>query len=218
MLKPYCKYPILRQTFVARYLIVIMAAILAACTYSSSGEERDGIDYPETLNDGVRISAVFEGGDYVAPGAMRYGLTGFTRHASVADGERGRVREFEVLYHAPNRHAGVAAPYLPASVPDRLMIMFRGEVFIEEMIEEQFAGTQGTRNVHVAQLNVSDKRYLLVTSNSDAKKPMWLAIYTSSGKLLYRSALAHGGYRFVEHQDGISMLDQAGHGKRITLL
>lgn len=202
----------------ARYLIVIMAAILVACTYSSSGVERDRVDYPETVSERVRVSTVFEGGDYVAPGALRKGLEGFARHASVADGVRGRVNDFEVLYHAPNRHAGVAAPYLPASVPDRLMIMFKGEVFIEEIIHEQFAGTQGTRSVDVAQLNVRDKRYLLVTSNSDVKNPLWLAIYNASGKLLFRSALAHGGYRFVEHADGISILDDAGHGKRVTLI
>ncbi|UUZ52181.1 hypothetical protein LP419_21395 [Massilia sp. H-1] len=96
---------------VARYLIVLMLAALVACTYSASNEQRAAA-FPETRSAEVQVSEVRDPARYVAPGAA-HGLLQFAQHASVTDGERARVRDFELLYHAPNRHPGVAAP-LPA--------------------------------------------------------------------------------------------------------
>lgn len=195
-----------------------MAAIIAASTYSSSAELHETVTYPETRSEQVAISAVREPGAFVGMHTSHHKLVGFARHASVADGVRGRVREFEVQYHAPNRNPAVPEPYLPTSIPDRLMIKFNGDVFIEETIPQQFSGTLGHRSVEVAQLRVKNKSYLLVTSNSAPTNPLWLAIFSTSGELMYRAATPHGGYRFVENADGISMVDDAGYGKRITLL
>lgn len=199
-----------------RYLIVITLAVLAACSFSSVAQ-RDTPAAADISSDRIRMSAINGSGDIIAPGP-KFGLTAFTRHASVTDGERARAGGFEVLYHAPNRHADVAAPYQPVSVPDRVMILRRGQVVIEEAIPAEFAGTAGTRSMDVAQLNVGDRQYLLVTTSNEARNPLWVALYSADGKRLYRASLEHGSYRFVEHTDGISMLDQAGQGKRITLL
>lgn len=200
----------------ARYLIVLMLAALVACTYSASNEQRDTA-FPETRSAELQVSEVRDPARYVAPGAA-HGLLQFAQHASVTDGERARVRDFELLYHAPNRHPGVAAPYLPASVPDRLMIMVRDDVFVEESIPAAFAGTLGNRVVEAAQFDIGNKHYLLVTSGGAERNPRWFAIFSDSGKLLYRGATAHGGYRFAQQADGISMVDDAGYGKRFSVL
>jgi hypothetical protein len=200
----------------ARYLILFILAALAACTYSASNEQRDGSTFPETRSAEITVSEVRDPARYVSPGTGQ-GLAQFAQRVSVSDGERARVRDFEILYHAPNRHPGVAAPYLPASVPDRLMIM-RGDVFIEESIPAEFAGTLGNRLVEAVQFDIRNKHYLLVTSGGAARNPRWFAIFDDSGKLLYRAATPHGGYLFAQQADGISMVDDAGFGKRFSVL
>ena len=203
----------------ARYLILITLAALAACNFSTRVAEPGAAEYPETKNDTVRVTSVNAGGDtYVPPGMTQAGLAGFERYASASDGVRARSGEFEVLYQAPNRHPEVAAPYQPALIQDRLMIMRAGQVLADEAIPAEFAGTTGSRRLDVAEINAGAKRFLVVTTRNDVRNPVWLAVFSSNGNLLYRAALPHGGVRFVEHADGLSMLDQAGHGKRITLL
>src|SRR3954462_13501382 len=95
---------------VARYLIFTILAALAACTYSS-GEQHEAGTFPETRTPQVAVSEVSEPARYVAPGEGE-GLSGFAHRVSLTDGERVRMQDFEVLCHAPNRHPGVAAPYL----------------------------------------------------------------------------------------------------------
>jgi hypothetical protein len=201
---------------VARYLIVSLLAALVACTYSATKEPQASA-FPETRSAEIQISEVRDPARFVTPGPAR-GLAQFAQHASVTDGERARVRDFEVQYHAPNRHPGVAAPYLPASVPDRLMIRVQGDVFVEESIPSEYAGTLGNRVVEAAQFDIGNKHYLLVTSGGAERNPRWFAIFNDSGKLLYRAATAHGGYRFAQQADGISMVDDAGYGKRFSVL
>lgn len=202
----------------ARFLFILLAAVAAACALSSAGNLRADGEFPEIRSDAVRIVDVHETGGFAAPHVAQSSLQSFARHVSLTDGVRGRLPDFEVLYHAPNRHPGIAEPYLPLSVPDRVMIMVDGDVFIEETIPHQFAGTLGNRALEVAQLKVGKKSYLLVTSNSTVRNPYWFALFDAKGNLLYRGATRHGGYRFVEHEDGISMLDDGGEGKRITFI
>lgn len=201
----------------ARYLIFIMLAALAACTYSSSGEQREAGAFPETRTPQITVSEVSEPARYVAPGDGD-GLSGFAHRVSLSDGERVHMQGFEVLYHAPNRHPGVAAPYLPLSVPDRLMITVHDEVFVEESIPAEFAGTLGNRTIEAVEFDIKNKHYLLIASGGPARNPRWFAIYNDSGKLLYRAATAHGGYRFAQQADGVSMVDEAGYGKRFSVL
>ena len=203
----------------ARYLILITLTALAACNFSTRVVEPGATELPEIKSDTVRVTSVNAGGDnYVAPGMTQAGLAGFERYASASDGVRARSGEFEVLYQAPNRHPDVAAPFQPASVQDRVMILRGGQVLADEAIPAEFAGTTGSRRLDVAEVNVGAKRFLLLTTRNDVRNPVWLAVFSSNGTLLYRAALPHGSVRFVEHADGVSMLDQAGHGKRITLL
>lgn len=202
----------------ARYLIAIMLAIVAACAFSWPTGPRDARTYPETLGEGVTSATLNAGGNQLLASAPQYGLSTFVRHASAADGVRGRAGAFELLYHAPNRDPEAAAPYQPPSVPDRLLVIFDGNVMAEEAVPFEFAGAHPGRKLEMAQLNVGDKRFLLVSTRSESGEPLWFAIFTAKGKLLYRGGLPHNDYRFVEHADGISLLDDSGHGKRITLL
>lgn len=200
-----------------RYLILILLAALAACTYSSSGEQQGTVAFPETVTSQITVSAVREPARFVLPGDGE-GLSGFSSQVSLANGDRVHLPNFDVLYHAPNRYPGVAAPYLPTTVPDRLMITVHGEVFNEESIPADFAGTLGNRTVEIAQFDIKDKHYLLVTTGGAARNPRWFAIFNDSGKLLYRAATTHGGYRFARQADGITMVDEAGYGKRFSVL
>jgi len=202
---------------VARYLILMFVAALVACTVSTSGDGRAVGDFPELRSARLQVSEVREPAAYVAPEGSR-GLAAFAERLSVTDGERARLGDFEVLYHAPNRNPAVAAPYLPESVPDRLMITVHGDVFVEESIPTRFAGTQGQRAIDVAAFDVKGRHYLLVASGGAARAPRWFAIVDDGGKLLYRAATAHGAYRFVRQADGISMVDDAGYGKRFSVL
>ncbi|UUZ52180.1 hypothetical protein LP419_21390 [Massilia sp. H-1] len=101
-------------------------------------------------------------------------------------------------------------------MPDRLLIMVRDDVFVEESIPAAFSlSTLGNRVVEAAQFDIGNKHYLLVTSGGAERNPRWFAIFSDSGKLLYRGATAHGGYRFAQQADGISMVDDArSYGKR----
>jgi hypothetical protein len=202
---------------VTRYLILIVLAGLAACTYSTSSEQHGAAAFPETRTAQIAVSEVRDPARFTLPGDGD-GLSGFVSQASLVNGDRVRLRNFEVLYHAPNRYPGVAAPYLPTTVPDRLMITLRDEVFIEESIPAEFAGTVGNRTVEAAQFDIKDKHYLLVTTGGAARNPRWFAIFNDSGKLLYRAATTHGGYRFARQADGITMIDDAGYGKRFSVL
>jgi len=201
---------------VARYLIIIMLAALAACTYSSSGEH-GAAAFPETRSAQIAVSDVRDPARFVVSGGGE-NLSGFTYQSSLVNGDRVRMPHFDVLYHAPNRYPGVAAPYLPTTVPDRLMITVHDEVYVEESIPSAFAGTGGNRTLETAVFDIKDKHYLLVTTGGAARNPRWFAIYNDSGKLLYRGATNHGGYHFARQADGITMIDDAGYGKRFSVL
>ncbi|HEY0062651.1 MAG TPA: hypothetical protein VGC21_11050 [Telluria sp.] len=202
----------------ARYLILILATALVACTYYSTRETQAASGYPETRSPQVQVSVVRTPGMFLAPRGDEASLAGFAQRASVADGTRARVRNFEVLYHAPNRHPGVSAPFLPASVPDRLMIMAKNDIFVEEIIPPEFSGSGGNRVLEVAQFDVGARHFLLVTAGSTERKPRWFAIFNDSGNVIYRAATPHGGFRFAQQPDGISMVDDAGYGKRFSIL
>ena len=199
-----------------RYLIIIMLAGLAACTYSFSGEQGDAA-FPETRSAHIAVSEVRDPARFVVSGNGE-NLSGFAYQSSLSNGDRAHMPHFDVLYHAPNRNPGVAAPYLPTSVPDRLMITVHDDVFVEESIPAAFAGTVGNRTVETALFDIKNKHYLLVTTGGAARNPRWFAIYDENGKLMYRAATSHGGYHFARQADGITMIDDAGYGKRFSVL
>ncbi len=197
----------------ARYLVLLIAAALVASTYFSSNvvaSARSAASaYPETRSAHVEVSAWRNPGLYVAPAAADQALASFAHRIRLVDGERTRVRDFDLLYHAPS---------LAASAPDRLLIMAKGEVYSEEAIPAQFTGTLAQRTLDVAQFDVKGRHYLLVTAGGAPEQPRWFAIFDDGGQLLYRAATEHGGYRFAQLADGLSMVDDAGYGKRFSVL
>ena len=174
--------------------------------------------YPETRSNRVHVSEVHMRPPHTDPHAPGLLLSGFTHRASVPGNARAELDGFSVLYQAPNRHPQVAEPYLPPSVPDRILIVRDHKPVVDQEILPGFTGTDKSRSVEAAGIYINGRPYLLVVSHAAQGNPMWVGIFGTRGEVLYRGALPGGVYHFTENRHGVTFVDEAGFGKRVVLL
>jgi len=172
--------------------------------------------YPETRSTKVKVLDL----RLPPPGARADGplLPGFAHHAGVGPNARALLDGFHLLYQAPNRHPQVPEPYLPPTMPDHVMIIRDGRALVNQELLPGFTGADGKRALEAAGLRTNGHNYLLVVARASPRDPMWMGIFGAKGEVLYRAGLPHGAYHFIENKDGVSIVDEAGFGRRIVLL
>ena len=206
------------------YLTIVIAAVLSACSLRQmpfdewAAFRTAAFAYPETRSSQVKVLALRQ---VPAPRSQAHTdgplLPGFAHHTGVSPNARALLDGFHLLYQAPNRHPDVAEPYLPPTIPDHLMIIRDGKPLLDQELLPGFTGADGARALEAAGLRSNGAHYLLVVARASPRDPMWVGIFGARGEILYRAGMPHGAYHFTENKDGVSIVDEAGLGRRIVL-
>lgn len=208
----------------ATYFTFVIVAVLAACSMKSPPFDEwaqyrsAAAAYPETRSTRVHVSEVHMRPPHSNPHAAGVLLAGFSHRASVGPNQRAELDGFSVLYQAPNRNPQVAEPYLPPTVPDRVLIVRDSKPLVDQELLPGFTGIDNSRTVEAARIHIGGRPYLLLVSRAEQGNPMWVGIFGTRGEVLYRGALPNGIYHFTENRHGVTFVDDAGFGKRVVLL
>lgn len=208
----------------ATYFTLILAVVLAACSMKQPPYDEwalyraTAIAYPETRSNHVQVSDVQMEPPHRTPHAHGRLLPTFAQRADVGPNARAELDGFGIIYQAPNRQPQVAEPYLPPTIPDRVLIVRDSKPLVDQEILPGFTGADGTRSLEAAGIRIGGRPYLLLVSRAAPGNPMWVAIFGARGEVMYRGALPNGVYHFTENKHGVTFVDDAGFGKRVVLL
>lgn len=208
---------------ISLYSIGVPALILSACTTVVPGKADHlaaatlAAAYPECRTKQIELVELRLPMQGLIPSNNFQHLAQFSQHVTVSANIPTRLREFVVLYETPNRSSAMRIPAVPLAVPDQVKIFKAEQLLASANVLTGFVGTQSYRQLEAAKLRVGKHSFLLLIANGFLNQAMWMGVFAEDGRKIYLGSMPHGAYQFIENEDGISLIDEFGNGKRLMI-